>query len=91
MATHVKKYGITRALSHYQRSHLQGDGLTKRRLVGRAQRRLRWAAGDLQAGSIGVTIHSVFDSEDRRIVEGHEVTGALIREYVWLGWGPTGC
>lgn len=35
-----------------------------------------------------VTIHSVFDSEDRRIAEYNEATGALIREYVWLGWEP---
>lgn len=35
-----------------------------------------------------VTIHSVFDSEDRRIAEYNEATGALIREYVWLGWKP---
>lgn len=35
-----------------------------------------------------VTIHSVFDSEDRRIAEYDEATGTLIREYVWLGWEP---
>jgi RHS repeat-associated protein len=36
----------------------------------------------------GVTIHSVFDSQGRRIAEYNEATGALIREYVWLGWEP---
>jgi RHS repeat-associated protein len=36
----------------------------------------------------GVTIHSVFDSQGRRIAEYDEATGALIREYVWLGWEP---
>ena len=35
-----------------------------------------------------VTIHSVFDSEGRRIAEYNEATGALIREYVWNGWEP---
>ncbi len=35
-----------------------------------------------------VTIHSVFDSEGRRIAEYNEATGALIREYVWNGWDP---
>jgi RHS repeat-associated protein len=34
----------------------------------------------------GVTIHSVFDSQGRRIAEYTESTGALIREYVWMGW-----
>ena len=33
-----------------------------------------------------LTIHSVFDSEGRRIAEYNEATGALIREYVWNGW-----
>ena len=33
-----------------------------------------------------VTIHSVFDSQGRRIAEYNEATGALIREYVWNGW-----
>jgi hypothetical protein len=36
----------------------------------------------------GVTIHSVFDSQGRRIAEYTESTGALIREYVWMGWDP---
>jgi RHS repeat-associated protein len=35
-----------------------------------------------------VTIHSVFDSEGRRIAEYNETSGALIREYVWNGWDP---
>jgi RHS repeat-associated protein len=35
-----------------------------------------------------VTIHSVFDSQGRRIAEYNETTGALIREYIWLGWEP---
>lgn len=35
-----------------------------------------------------VTIHSVFDSQGRRIAEYDEATGALIREYVWNGWEP---
>jgi YD repeat-containing protein len=35
-----------------------------------------------------ITIHSVFDSQGRRIAEYNEGTGALIREYVWLGWEP---
>jgi hypothetical protein len=35
-----------------------------------------------------VTIHSVFDSQGRRIAEYNEATGALIREYVWNGWEP---
>jgi RHS repeat-associated protein len=35
-----------------------------------------------------VAIHSVFDSEGRRIAEYNEGTGALIREYVWNGWEP---
>jgi YD repeat-containing protein len=33
----------------------------------------------------GVTIHSVFDAQGRRIAEYNEATGALIREYVWSG------
>jgi RHS repeat-associated protein len=33
-----------------------------------------------------ITIHSVFDSEGRRIAEYNEATGGLIREYVWNGW-----
>jgi RHS repeat-associated protein len=36
----------------------------------------------------GITIHSVFDSQGRRIAEYNEGTGALIREYVWLNWEP---
>ncbi len=35
-----------------------------------------------------VTIHSVFDSDGRRIAEYNETSGALIREYVWHGWDP---
>jgi hypothetical protein len=35
-----------------------------------------------------VTIHSVFDSEGRRIAEYDEPSGALLREYAWLGWNP---
>jgi RHS repeat-associated protein len=35
-----------------------------------------------------VTIHSVFDSEGRRIAEYDEASGTLIREYVWNGWEP---
>lgn len=35
-----------------------------------------------------VTIHSVFDSQGRRIAEYNEGTGALIREYAWNGWDP---
>ena len=35
-----------------------------------------------------VTIHSVFDSEGRRIGEYNEPTGGLIREYVWNAWEP---
>ena len=35
-----------------------------------------------------VTIHSVFDSDGRRIAEYNEGTGALIREYVWNAWEP---
>jgi RHS repeat-associated protein len=38
--------------------------------------------------SPAITIHSVFDSQGRRIAEYNEGTGALIREYVWLGWEP---
>jgi YD repeat-containing protein len=38
--------------------------------------------------STGVTIHSVFDAQRRRIAEYNEATGALIREYVWLNWEP---
>ena len=34
------------------------------------------------------TIHSVFDSEGRRIAEYDEASGALIREYVWRDWDP---
>jgi RHS repeat-associated protein len=30
----------------------------------------------------------VFDSQGRRIAEYNEGTGALIREYVWMGWEP---
>jgi RHS repeat-associated protein len=37
---------------------------------------------------LGVTLHSVFDSDGRRIAEYNEATGALVREYVWLGWSP---
>jgi RHS repeat-associated protein len=39
-------------------------------------------------GANPVTIHSVFDAQDRRIAEYNEATGALIREYVWMGWEP---
>ncbi len=35
-----------------------------------------------------VTIHSVLDSDRRRIAEYNKTSGALIREYVWNGWGP---
>jgi RHS repeat-associated protein len=35
-----------------------------------------------------VTIHSVFDSDGRRIAEYNEASGALIREYVWKGSDP---
>ncbi|MFM2390563.1 MAG: hypothetical protein RLZZ437_2118, partial [Pseudomonadota bacterium] len=38
--------------------------------------------------STGITIHSVFDSQGRRIAEYNQATGALIREYVWLNWEP---
>jgi hypothetical protein len=36
----------------------------------------------------GQVIHSVFDSMGRRIAEYSETSGALLREYVWLGWEP---
>ena len=36
----------------------------------------------------GQVIHSVFDSMGRRIAEYSETPGALLREYVWLGWEP---
>ena len=36
----------------------------------------------------GQVIHSVFDSMGRRIEEYSETPGALLREYVWLGWEP---
>ena len=36
----------------------------------------------------GGTIHSVFDSQGRRIAEYDEASGALIREYVWMDWDP---
>ncbi|MBL9046871.1 MAG: hypothetical protein JNK34_06090 [Tabrizicola sp.] len=35
-----------------------------------------------------VTIHSVFDSDGRRIAEYDEATGTLLREYIWNGWDP---
>ena len=35
-----------------------------------------------------LTIHSVYDFAGRRVAEYNEATGALIREYVWLGWEP---
>ena len=35
-----------------------------------------------------VTIHSVFDSDGRRIAEHDEATATLLREYIWNGWGP---
>ncbi len=35
-----------------------------------------------------VTIHSVFDSDGRRIAEYNQASGTLIREYVWNGWDP---
>jgi YD repeat-containing protein len=38
--------------------------------------------------SPAVTIQLVFDAQGRRIAEYNEGTGALIREYVWLGWEP---
>ena len=31
---------------------------------------------------------SLLDADRRRIVEYDEATGALIREYVWMGWSP---
>jgi RHS repeat-associated protein len=46
----------------------------------------RQAVRTLTAGL--VTIHSVFDADGRRIAEYDEATGALIREYVWMGWAP---
>ena len=36
----------------------------------------------------GITIHSVFDSAGNKIAEYNEATGALIREYVWMGGAP---
>ena len=39
-------------------------------------------------GANPATIHSVFDAQGRRIAEYNEATGALIREYVWMGWEP---
>ena len=44
----------------------------------------RQAIGVLPGG----TIHSVFDSEGRRIAEYDEASGDLIQEYVWMGWDP---
>jgi RHS repeat-associated protein len=38
--------------------------------------------------SPAVTIHSVFAAQGRRIAEYNQATGALIREYVWMGWEP---
>jgi RHS repeat-associated protein len=35
-----------------------------------------------------VTIHSVFDSDGRRIAEYDQATGTLLREYIWNGWEP---
>jgi hypothetical protein len=35
-----------------------------------------------------VAIHSISDSQGRRIAEYNETSGALIREYVWNGWDP---
>ena len=35
-----------------------------------------------------MTIHSVFDAQGRRIAEYTEATGAILREYVWMGWDP---
>ena len=35
-----------------------------------------------------VTIHSVFDSDGRRIAEYDEASGDLLREYIWNGWDP---
>jgi YD repeat-containing protein len=32
-----------------------------------------------------ITIHSVFDSKGRRIAEYNAGSGALLREYVWMG------
>ena len=46
----------------------------------------RQAVRSLTSGP--VALHSVFDSEGRRIAEYNEATGALIREYVWNGWEP---
>jgi RHS repeat-associated protein len=37
---------------------------------------------------LGVTLHSVFASDGRRIAEYNEATGALVREYVWMDWSP---
>ena len=36
----------------------------------------------------GQVIHSVYDSEGRRIAEYSETPGALLREYIWNGWEP---
>jgi hypothetical protein len=38
---------------------------------------------------MAITIHSVFDSKGRRITEYNAGTGALIREYVWMGCLPS--
>jgi uncharacterized protein RhaS with RHS repeats len=35
-----------------------------------------------------VTIHSVFDSQGRRIAEYDAATGTLLREYILNGWEP---
>lgn len=37
---------------------------------------------------IPVTIHSVFDSDGRRIAEYDQATGSLLREYICNGWDP---
>ncbi|HLQ18516.1 MAG TPA: hypothetical protein VK146_06005 [Tabrizicola sp.] len=53
-----------------------------------ARARLRGLAIRTLTSPTPVTIHSVFDSQGRRIAEYNEATGAPVREYVWNGWDP---
>jgi hypothetical protein len=56
--------------------------------VPNARARLRGPAIRPLTSPTPVKLHTVFDSEGRRIAEYNETSGALIRAYVWNGWDP---
>ena len=80
--------GGSRAFSH---GYNAAGRLSELRVGGALQARYHYDAMGRQAiRSLvsGQVIHSVFDSMGRRVAEYSETPGALLREYVWLGWEP---